>query len=269
MRRFRSTLFILSVILILGMTACSENVTSAPADAHPEYDTVLYFSAHQDDEILEDFGGILQDLREGKAVHVILLSDGAASGVYKSLLKEGFDLTREDFSAARDREFKDALIALGVSEENIHFLKDRLGDGTLPDHPEEIEAAILYYLRLYPGAAVRTHMYKLEGVKNHKDHTAVGDAAVRLYEKGALPYLRLFIDPWVHEDCEKAGIRMKKLPEGKLSVEELHALEGAVAAYAFNDPENGRYGIGNRSVSYWELIRKDPVSYCIDYNGSR
>ena len=257
----------LAVALLFSLSAC----TKTPGSAHPEYDTVLYFSAHQDDETLEDFGGILQDLREGKNVHVILISDGSASGVYKHLLEEGYEMTREEFSASRDAEFTGALLALGVKSENIHLVKDRLTDGTLPDNQDKVREIFLYYLELYPDSAVRTHMYFLENVKNHKDHTTVGDIAAELYDSGQIRYLRLFIDPWVREDFEKnVEKKLLRLPESSLTKNEKNALQGAIDSYALVDPDNHRYGIGARSVkNYWKLLKSEKTSYCIDYDGSR
>ena len=233
--------------------------------------TVLYFSAHQDDETLEDFGGILQDLRDGLEVHVVLVSDGGASKVRKALQEEGHDLSREAFSAARDSEFRDALIALGVPDENIHFPENRLPDAELPEYAEEVKALLQYYVEQYPDAMVRTHAYEVEGVSSHKDHVTVGNAAVSLYESGSIKSLRLFVDPWVREDFESVtGIEVKKLPEKGLRNSERAAVSNAMDAYAFLDPEHGRYGIGARSVkSYWKQVRKEMTSYCFDYDGSK
>ena len=204
-------------------------------------------------------------------MHVILISDGSSSGVYKHLLAEGYELSKEQFTASRDAEFTGSLLALGVPKENIHIPEQRLTDGTLPEHTDEIRGIILQYLSLYPNAAVRTHMYALESVSNHKDHTAVGNVAANLYDSGQIRYLRLFIDPWVREDFEKnVEKKLLHLPETSLTKNEKTALQGAIDSYALVDPANNRYGIGARSVkNYWKLLKSEKTSYCIDYDGSR
>lgn len=231
------------------------------------YSTVIYFSAHQDDETLEDFGGILQDLRTGKEVHVVLCSDGSASGIYKQLLQEGHDLTIEEFTALRDIEFTNALVSLGVPEENVHIPDDRLQDGTFPEERERLKDFVRYWVEQYPGAAVRTHSPKIEGIENHPDHTTVGDVCCELQDEGVIKELRLFIDRWHLEEYQATeGLNLYKLPAyGKLIGDEADRLAGAAKAYSDINIDLDKYGIGGRSVAgYWAQLQADPVSYFYD-----
>ncbi|MCR5182224.1 MAG: PIG-L family deacetylase [Clostridia bacterium] len=265
-----SLLFLLC-ILIAAAVCCT--VGSRESERYKallessDYSTVLYFSAHQDDETLEDFGGILQDLRTGKEVHVVLCSDGSASGIYKLLLEEGHDLTMDEFTALRDIEFTNALVSLGVPAKNVHIPDDRLQDGTFADEKDRLKAFVRYWVDQYPNAAVRTHSPKLGDVENHTDHTTLGDVCCELQDEGVIKRLRLFVDKWHIEEYRAIkGLTLYKLPAyGKLIRDEADRLDGAKHAYSDIDIKEGRYGIGGRSVAgYWENLEQNPVSYFYD-----
>ena len=263
-------LFILCILMAAAVCCAHGRAEAARYEAlldSSDYSTVLYFSAHQDDETLEDFGGILQDLRCGKEVHVVLCSDGSASGIYKQLLEEGYDLTLEEFVAIRDAEFTNSLISLGVPAENIHIPEDRLADGTFPEEKARLKAFVKYWVEQYPKAAVRTHSPKLGDVENHPDHTTLGDVCCELQDEGVIKKLRLFVDKW-HIDEYRAveGVTLDVLPAyGKLIRKEPERLSGAVKAYSDINIQEGKYGIGGRSVvGYWAHLEADPVSYFYD-----
>lgn len=231
------------------------------------YSTALYFSAHQDDEILEDFGGIMQDIRNGKEVHVVLVTDGSSSGIYKELLNEGYELTIDDFVAIRDSEFVNALVSIGVPRENIHIPSDRLEDGTLSDERERLKDFIKYWVDAFPGAAVRTHSPKIEEIENHPDHYTIGEVCCELQDEGSIKELRLFVDRWHIAEYEAVeGLELFELPAyGKLINDEAERLDGAVRAYVDIDIEEGKYGVGGRSVpGYWEQLQAEPISCFYD-----
>lgn len=231
------------------------------------YSAAIYFSAHQDDETLEDFGGIMQDIRNGKEVHVVLCTDGSSSGIYKELLNEGYDLTIEDFVTIRDTEFVNALVSIGVPPENIHIPSNRLKDGTLINEKKQLKEFIEYWVNSFSGAAVRTHSPKIGNIENHPDHFTIGEVCCELQDEGKIDELRLFVDRW-HIDEYKAvdGLELFELPAyGKLINDEAERLNGAVQAYMEINVEEGKYGIGGRSVpAYWEQLQAKPISCFYD-----
>lgn len=234
------------------------------------YSTTIYFSAHQDDETLEDFGGIMQDLRNGKEVHVVLCTDGSSSGIYKELQSEGYDLTIDDFVAIRDAEFVNALVSIGVPPENIHIPSNRLKDGTLISEKKLLKEFIEYWVSSFSGAAVRTHSPKIGSIENHPDHFTIGEVCCELQDEGKIGELRLFVDRW-HIDEYKAadGLELFELPAyGKLINDEAERLDGAIQAYMEINIEEGKYGIGGRSVpAYWEQLQTEPISCFYDREG--
>ena len=83
----------------------------------------IVFAPHQDDETLGCGGLIARKRNEGLAVHVVFITDGAASHPGHPRL------SRPDISVLRRREALAALAVLGVESCAIHFLNEP--DGTL------------------------------------------------------------------------------------------------------------------------------------------
>lgn len=95
----------------------------------------LWFSPHQDDEVLTLGYGIINDILNGYDVHVILCTDGGGTGVLRKWRNGttcnlcqtihygyvGTNFTREEFSKYRDFEFVNCCLHLGVKSENIHI----------------------------------------------------------------------------------------------------------------------------------------------------
>ena len=96
--------------------------------------TVLYFSPHQDDEILSMGIAICNSVRNGQNVHVVLCTDGSKCKV-RIQMSDGkacdkhagthtYHLTEEELTETRDKEFRESCLALGVADCNIHILKE-------------------------------------------------------------------------------------------------------------------------------------------------
>ena len=226
----------------------------------------LYFIAHQDDETLSHFGGIIQDLRDGKEVHVILITDGASSGACELMIKSGVLDNKSQFAESRNKEFRSALMALGVEESNIHT-EGRFVDGSLKDSTKELRSYMLEWINKYEGAAVRAHAPNIEGFSPHDDHASIGRAAVYLYNKNKISELYLFPDSYNYKHYYGAkGINLKKLPNNGLSEAEKAKLDQAIQSYFFIDYSAGRYGIGSLSVPiYWKILSEECCSYCYKY----
>ncbi|MFA4923649.1 MAG: PIG-L family deacetylase [Ignavibacteriaceae bacterium] len=75
----------------------------------------IFYSPHQDDETLGMGASIAEHVRAGRAVYVVLLSNGANSGML-TYIQQNYNpnATMQDVINARNNEFIAACIALGV-----------------------------------------------------------------------------------------------------------------------------------------------------------
>ena len=245
----------------------SSEGTTDKKDDEEKSGTALYFIAHQDDEMLTFSAGILNDLADGLDVQVVLVTDGSSSGAYKKLKKKGYSLTVDEFVAARDLEFTEALKALGVPEENIHIPSNRIADGKGTESESQLREIMETYLDKYPEAEVRTSYPNGEIQSEHKDHGCLGDMAITLKKEGVISSLRLFVDPYYYSQYIDDGMPSLSTFKIDISKEATSAFENAVAVYKKWNPENSYYGIGNLSASsLFEELETDRVSYYFDYH---
>lgn len=231
---------------------------------------ILYFSPHQDDELLTLGIDGCRMLQKGYEIHVILCSDGSKSGIRKKLADgkscphhpgiHEYDLDIPAFIAARDLEFRESCAGLGYETGHVHISAIRAVDGELS--VQQGEAILRETLSRFPGdVSVRT-ISPFGGKKQHKDHTHLGQAAMNLYQKGLIKDLRLFIEPYCLESCREAYPQLKLTTiraDGAVTA----ALKKAIAAYSLWAPREGRYAIGYHSVT---TVFKDflaaPAAYC-------
>jgi len=101
---------------------------------------VLFISPHQDDELLSLGVNAANYIEKkgNKNVYVLLITNGAKSNVRKTLHNQkscklhngihNYDLSRDEFIKARDREFTDSCLNIGYRKENICFPKARFED---------------------------------------------------------------------------------------------------------------------------------------------
>lgn len=228
--------------------------------------TVLYFAPHQDDELLSMGADICASVANGKDVHVVLCSDGSMSGVLKQLNnqkncslhkeKHTYNLSKKDFVAARDAEFKQSCVVLGVKSENIHILPNRAVDGELS--VSFAEHIIRQFLKKFGRYATVCTIYYDSGDKQHKDHKALGQAAENLWQKHLVRKVRFFVEPYHLNVNQTEFKRIKAAPNAE------HKIKQAVAAYCLWKPEAGRYAIGKHSVGA-DLadLAENMSSYCL------
>lgn len=220
--------------------------------------TKLFFAPHQDDELLTLGIGICTAVLNGDDVHVILCTDGSKSNMRKVIANgkacskhEGlhtYDLTIEEFIQARDREFTDSCLALGVKPDHIHIPEDRDIDGFLS--LEHAQMLIQHYLSLLgEDALVCTHS-PLSSPNQHRDHRTLGQAADQLLEKGIIRKATFFIEPYLADyTAENPHVLPAPLTITEATGQVRLQLEQAIASYSRWDPENGRYAVGYHSVS--------------------
>ena len=220
--------------------------------------TVLYFAPHQDDELLTMGLDICRSVEKGWDVHVILCADGSRSYV-RGLLNDGkgcgkhegvhcYELTEEEFVAARDREFTGSCMALGVPGENIHIPENRAVDGSVT--VEEAEAIMLHYLEKLGKDSYVCTINSGNGDAQHRDHKAVGKAAENLLNRGVIRELKSFVEPYLyHKIIANSWILPVDPYVDKATEAEGEKLKKAIGSYSLWDPEQQRYAVGYHSVT--------------------
>ncbi|WP_165769069.1 PIG-L deacetylase family protein [Virgibacillus profundi] len=241
----KTIVFLTSVFIgLFGAT----DIVKADAEVK-EQPTTFFIVPHQDDEMLTYGVAILNHTWHGDNVHVVLMTDGAASRVYE-LLNKKLDnpLTRQEFSEARLKEFKHSMMILGVPDENIHV--KNYPDGGL--QVADVESTILAIQKEYPNAKFKAMSY----LDDHNDHKVSGLALQNLYDKGIVKDARFYFKPSQFGTERFSGaIKDKYLPEYKPFI---HA---GVEVYKKWQPQIGRYAIGNTSVGKsFELLKNSPTS---------
>ena len=234
--------------------------------------TLIYFSPHQDDELLSMGVDICRSILKGFNVDVVLCTDGSSS---MSRLKLNdhkkcdfhsgehiYDLDPDAFSKARDREFISSLHSMGVTDEHIFIYKNRSKDGTLS--VPEAEEIIRYYLNGRSEEAVVCTISPNNGKGQHKDHVALGKAAENLFKSKNIQELKLFIEPY---EISKIKHDAYLLPAEPISITASKRIQeliiNAIEEYSLWDPENERYAIGFHSVRpYFSDFRDKMTNYC-------
>lgn len=231
----------------------------------------LFFIPHQDDEALTFGAGIRNHLDAGDECHVILYTDGAASGVRRQLngeernalrkkkftpSDEGFaELDEAAFSGCRNDEFMRSCRALGLPEEWIHYSSYLMHDGTTT--VEGCRKVIYEFLDRFPEARVKTFTY-FGG--NHKDHANMGKAGQSLYEQGTIKDLRFYVEPYNLKNVKREKGRSAILKER--SVQNSDRVVASLEEYKKWNPAQRQFAIGYHSVKKCidQAIAK-PVSY--------
>ena len=216
---------------------------------------ILYLAPHQDDELTNLGVDLCREAAAGKEIRCLLFTDGASSFVRTFLnnreecpLHPGrhvYPMDRAAFAAARDREWKKSLGALGIPEEHAVIPPGRAQDGSLTE--EMAQAILLDFLAECRGAHVTLKtILPVTGCRQHPDHISLGRAAEKIYRRGLVHALELFFEPiLLDRPCpEKDGL-LRVEPENP---EQKKRLAEAAAAYGRWDPANGFYAVGYHSV---------------------
>ncbi len=222
-------------VLIIFLILYPQQISVPPPQLSALMQPQVFFLAHQDDELFMA-GAIRRAVNNAQSLAVVMVTDGGSSAVRRSL-----GLSRQKFSAARNREFFSSMLALGVSTSSIYFANpggiegsnnplykdDRL---TIAQATEVIE---LYYRQFGSG-----HYYTLAGAlgrlnAEHGDHRAL-----RL----ALQQFKPVSNKYFFSENTNFG-----RPQF-LTAEEKTAKQAALREYFVWSPRTGRYAIGAHSV---------------------
>ncbi|WP_299093692.1 PIG-L family deacetylase [uncultured Metabacillus sp.] len=212
-----------------------------------EKQTAVFYSPHADDEVLSLGPSILEHRVRGDKIVVVLLSEGKASGAFEKVNQKLTDkglptISRDEFAAARVKEFKKSVKALGVADEDVHVYQ--LPDGDI--QKDEVKEIMKELNVRYPSA---TH-HALSYNDPHHDHAASGYALKEFLEEEQDISGTFYLPVQEYQNLEYEGIY--KVP-GKYHEDFAESLN----AYSIWDPENGFYAIGHTSVKpYFNTAEK-------------
>lgn len=202
----------------------------------------LFFTPHQDDELLAMGTDIINHINDGHDVKVILCTDGVSSKVRRLLSKQGsctwhsgihnYGINEAEFIALRDEEFKASCRALGVREDNIHIYHSRGVDGSLTI--AKAREIFLYYMNMFPNSRVKTYT-PCGPSAEHTDHKTLGKAALELYNEGRIwnNDLRFYIEPWLIDQWKEANPGKWS---GPVRTPDEYKIDNALAAYKIWSP---------------------------------
>ena len=214
---------------------------------------VFYFSPHQDDELLNLGTAICRDIDAGREVFCVLCTDGGASGARRLIGNGGgcqwheglhdYPLTVAEFSTARDREFTESCLAMGLPPDHIIIPADRAPDGQLT---AEHAAAIMRnaIAGFSPEQVTVKTLAEVTWQRQNPDHTAVARAALRLREENACAALEEYLETILFPAPEGTAVLETLTPDDT----QRERLLAAAANYCRWEPENGFYAVGCHSV---------------------
>lgn len=242
-------------------------------------DIVLYFSPHQDDELLTMGVDISKTcLLPNKEVHIVLCTDGSKSPAKYRLYGykvcpihnkiHNHPLSNEEFIKTRDCEFVSSCKALGILSENIHIYEKRAVDGYLSiAHAKEI---IEYFVSIYgKDVEIRTIApFKFCGYQ-HVDHYNLGLATQNLLKEKRFTKVKFFIEPYhLPTGLRKFFINLFfNIEKEEVSKEIKEKIERAIQqSYAYWNPNEQRYAVGYHCVTQmFDYYKENIATYCIKH----
>lgn len=239
---------------------------------------VVLLLPHQDDEMA--FAGMAYYyLKRGHPIYSLLVTDGSGSmarhvingrtpdgqrifsEVRRQFLnpkKQGYqELDKQDFSAARNREYVASMLTLGIPPENIRIANPGGIDGT--DRPlykdgglspaEAYNAINNIYQEVGDGIYITRTSIKGEGDYLNVDHRAI-EVALMAFQGISTKYY--------FSDRENPAFAIPLTPE------EMAVKKAMLDQYRVWDPQSGRFAVGEHSVKFmlddWE---KNPYEYVL------
>jgi hypothetical protein len=193
----------------------------------------IFYVATQGDETIWMGPAIEQHVNDGRYVIVVLLTDGGASTVLAST-----GLSRQDFTAARDREMVAALARYGVLEGQI--FPEHLFDGYVTR--QSAGRVIAKWVSMFPGGSHKTTSYLSSNTQAKWLGFGMNDVSQRRVATDVTFTSPLDVRLYVpRPDWGKAPSNAFYQAGGQKTLDALYE-------YTVNKPQEGRYGISQRTV---------------------
>ena len=216
----------------------------------------VFVSPHQDDEVLTLGAALLTRLRQGREVHVVLFTDGSATGA-RQLMTQGWkdqfgvahrvELTPDQLVVARDREFFSACITLGVPPANIYVFRGpagRVANGEATD--EHAHACIRWCEQAFGAAGEPPELLTTSPWDPSPEHAMLGRALADAVAEGRLAAAR-YGYPQYQLSRKPVDLELTTIT---LDPGARRVLDRALGEYGVVAEPFGRYQVGYVSVPH-------------------
>lgn len=229
---------ILSVILCFFLILAIFNIYKNNTNKQFK-DYVVFYPQHQDDEVLWAGSAIVEAIAEKGQdnVFVVLVSNGSGIAVFDKN-EQYKNLTKDQRSSYRNREFLASLNSLGVKKENIIMLPKLNSNGDTDFNT--MENIALEFERNFKSVTHVAHTYKFD---DHLQHIKNGSVIQGLYNTGKIKDAKYFVKPQFAYKI----FPTKKIIYNADSNEEYKMIKEACEQYKIIDVSNQREGIGYKS----------------------
>lgn len=218
------------------------------AKAYLYGDVVVFYSQHQDDETLFAGSAIVDAIESaGKEnVYIVLVTDGTGSEVFN--WDRYKNISNETKISLRTTEFKEAVLKLGIKNENIVLLNQ-------PENNIDkniIVNTIDYFENNFNNVTHVTHSYKYD---THPQHLETGRIVNNLYENGLIKDCRFFTPSTEINNIPKTAL-IESVSDNDI---EKTSVLNASKEYQLDNKDMIREGIGYKSVpGLFRSLTSDP-----------
>lgn len=223
-------------------------------DHHASLDSApaIFYSPHQDDETIGMGATIAEQVRLGKSVYIVLLTNGVNANMLNFLQSISPDASMQDVVDARNNEFIAACKALGVDRVYI----SNAGKGydekeSLAELTSHFKKTMSYFCQAFTNASHHTISGNCDSYNPNCDkmpaHQAAASAMHELYNSGTVSQCLLFRAYFYYKNspnCDRPCNWMKPVNHG----DKLRR-QRAINEYKLVDEKNHRYGLG-----YWHSV---------------
>lgn len=254
---------VVAVLVAAFMLAAVALVGSAPPAVGTTPPPAIYLVPHQDDETLSMSADIRAHIDAGRPVELYLYTDGSHTRVCSNT-RYGLNLDRAACTAARDAEYAQATLMLGIPASSTHVVVDP-ATGVRPNDYPTVDAArrmldwvIDDVAARYPEVDPSRISWKaMSWADNHPGHAVMGQALREAWRSGDVTDVRFFLKrrangSWPYRPDGTSKRINEVVPRGSASWYKVRA-----ASFA--------YAIGNLSVpAEFRWVRSDVRSLVHD-----
>ena len=202
-------------------------------------DYVVFYPQHQDDEVLWAGSAIVEAIKERGQDNVFIVQVSNGSGISVFNKDEKYkNLTREEKTELRKREFLASVHELGIKKENVILLPD-INKSDVTDF-NLLERTALEFERKFKSVTHIAHTYKLD---DHLQHIKNGSTIQALYNSGKIKDAKYFVKPKFEHKISMG----KKIIYKADNKEEYEKVKRSCEQYKIIDESKGREGIGYKS----------------------
>ncbi|MFC7441132.1 PIG-L family deacetylase [Laceyella putida] len=292
MKRLFSIALIMAVLLLVPSHT---QLSAATTVVDPSSNVAVYIVPHADDEVLSFGVPILNDIRAGKKVYLVLISPGEDSiarevvngvadnetispnyppgkavyckwhKVYHKPEAEGYlhgHLTKAEFGQARIQEFFKAGAELGIPRTQLKTSIVPNGSFTY----DSVKSVVAMYDRLFPNAQFKS----FSSTDEHIEHALLGKILNDFYKQGRLSRKPMH---YVSIQTDRFGTGTatdKEVPGYKLyltdSTNKTKLTNAVNRVYKAWNPKAGAYGLGQHSVpAQFDSLLANPYTKVSNY----